>query len=349
MPETIYLQIPPEESLRSRNGWRDLGQKTFAAFRAHIVIVKRREKGALKGSPVKTLDLPGGTEYSLGRKTARIVRNAGEIQRSIQETVTAKIAVEVAHKIASEVGATGPVPTFKLSSEVNAKAGSELTEAVQATLATKRSFEIEDSEEITRSISYKPSADGNKRDPVTLHFYLRFWPWRWEFYLYRVEYLRLRYQHNWLWRDVRKTIDISSDEPKRLLFCIRLYEPQDEYSLAEGSYEADIADEDEVTIESCAGRLPGIKVPVGPSLEELARMAFPVTRQERRQAAKRVSGRRVAKRRAAKKAARASARKASARKKVAKKAARKSAAKKASKKATAKKTKRKQAKRIARR
>lgn len=43
MPETIYLQIPPEESLRSKDGWRDLGQKTFAAFRAHIVIVKRRE------------------------------------------------------------------------------------------------------------------------------------------------------------------------------------------------------------------------------------------------------------------------------------------------------------------
>lgn len=278
----------------------------------------------------------------------RIVRNGGEIQRSIQETVTAKVAIEVAHKIASEVGATGPVPARKLSSEVNAKAGSELTEAVQATLATKRSFEIEDSEEITRSISYKPSADGNKRDPVTLHFYLRFWPWRWEFYLYRVEYLRLRHQHNWLWRDVRKTIGISSDEPKRLLFCIRLYEPQDEYSLAEGSYEADIADEDEVTVEPCAGQLPGIKVPFGPPLEELARMAFPVTRQERRQA-KRVSGRRAAKQRTAKRAARASVRKASMRKMIAKKTARKSAAKKASKKVTAKKARRKQAKRIARR
>ena len=29
----IYLQIPPEGSLRSKDGWRDLGQKTFAAFR----------------------------------------------------------------------------------------------------------------------------------------------------------------------------------------------------------------------------------------------------------------------------------------------------------------------------
>lgn len=341
MPEIVYLQIPPQELLRSKAGWRNLGQKTFAAFRAHIVIVKRREKKALKGSPVKTLDLPGGTEYGFERKTARIVRHAGEIQRSIQETVTAKVAVEVAHKIASEVGATGPLPAAKLSSEVNAKAGAELTEAVQATLATKRSFEIQDSEEITRSISYKPSSDGNKRDPVTLHFYLRFWPWRWEFYLYRVEYLRLRYQRKWLWRDVRKTIETSSDEPKRLLFCIRLYEPQDEYSLAENSYEPDIADEDEVTIDSCAGGLPQVNGPAGPALEELARLAFPVTREERRHAAaKRVGRGGAAKRRVAKKAAKASARKASARKRT---------AKKTSRKATAKKTKRKKAVRRARR
>src|SRR5699024_3951112 len=115
----------------------------------------------------------------------------------------------------------------------------------------------------------KPPTDRNKRDPMTLHFYLRFWPWRWEIYLYRVEYLRLRYQHNWLWRDVRKTIDRSSDEPKRLLFCIRMYEPQDEYSLAEGNYEADIADEDEVTIQSCEGGLPRMNEPTGPTLEEL--------------------------------------------------------------------------------
>jgi hypothetical protein len=344
VPETVYLQIPPDESLQTKAGWQDLGQKTFAAVRAHIVVIKRREKGALKGSPVKTLDLPGGTEYALQHKTARIVRHAGEIQRSIQETVTSKVAIEVAHKIASEVGATGGVPAAKLSSEVNAKAGAELTEAVQATLATKRSFEVEDAEEITRSISYKPSTEGKKREPVTLQFYLRLWPWKWEFYLYRVEYLRLRYQRNWIWRDVRKTIYTTSADPRRLLFCIRLYEPQDEYSFTEGSYEPDIADEDEVTIESCTGGFPRINGPTGPTLEELARMAFPVTREEkRRAAAKRAPSGKAVKRSAAKKTA---AKKASAKKAAG--SARKAIHKKAAKKAATKKTRRKQAKRKAR-
>ncbi len=310
MPESICLQIPPDDVLESQDGWQDLGNKTFAAIRALLVVVKSRESGIQKGPPVKVLEIPGGAEYTIQQKNARIVKRAGEIQNSIQETVTFKVAHEVSQKITSEVGATGVVPTSKLSTEITAKSGVELTDAVQRNLALKRSFEIQDSEEITRSVSFKPSSDGKNRQSIVLQFYLGLWPWRWDFYLYRVDYLRLRHERHLIWPDIRKTIYKTSVEPKQALFRVRPFEPQDEYSFVEGSYVPDVTADDEVTAESFVGKLPSIHCPSSRTLEDLARIAFPVTRQEKKYVKiKRRAAKKVVKK-AAKKAAKPAAKKA---------------------------------------
>ena len=35
----------------------------------------------------------------------------------------------------------------------------------------------------------------------TLYFYFTLWPWRWDFYLYKVELMRLKYEKSWYWWD----------------------------------------------------------------------------------------------------------------------------------------------------
>jgi DNA-binding protein HU-beta len=282
MPQTIWLQIPPENVLEERSRWRSLGNKTFSTVRFHILVRKNRDKKLVNGPLIKELKLPGGAEYQVAQKKVHIVKHSDTIQQSIQETVTTKLAQEVAQKIASEIGSNGVLASAKLASEVRTKSGLELTEAVQESLTVTRSYEIEDSKEITQSVTWKAGTDGNVRPSITLRFYLGLWRWNWDVYLYKVEYLRLRYEKNWVWPDVRKTISEVSAEPKLPLFRVSFYEPQDEFSMSEGSYVPDINDEgDEVRIEPLPDHIQRTSCPTGASLESLARLAFPVTKQER--------------------------------------------------------------------
>jgi hypothetical protein len=343
MAEKICIRIPSDDALSERSGWASLGDGTYSAIRFHVLVIKQRERSIVKGPAIEVLNLPGGSEYKYERKNARIVKNTLSIQESIQETVTTKLAQEVTKKIASEIGATGVLPSAKLSSEVQLKSGVELTDAVQSGLTRTRSYEIQNSEEITRSVSYK--SDGSSRPSLSLHFYLGLWPWRWDFYLLKVEYLRLRYAKHMFWFDVRKTISQATAEPKVPLFRASFYEPQADFSISEGSHFSEIADDgDEITVGPFTDPAGKAGCPAGAPLEELARHAFPVTRAEKRKrltAAKKASvrgrfvnkGRVLSKGRAAKKKAGGARFAGETRHSVRKK--------QAAKKKTAKKTKRK--------
>lgn len=279
MPK-LYLRVPSDETLKSSRSWKKVASHTFAAVQADYVVVQTREK-VRKGPPVRVIDVPGGTEYSVQDKRATVIKHAVEIQSSIQQAETSKFAAEAAAKIASEIGVSGAaVPTLsaKLSSELQTKVSAELTEMLQETLTQKRSFELQDTKEITRSVSYKPAADGKPRTGTTLQFYLNLWPWRWDFYLYRIRFLSLHYEKNWIWPDVRQTILQGSVEAKRPLFSIRLYEPQDEYSWTDLDYTPDVTDEDleELKQQVLTTEMPPVRFPLTPTLEELARMAFPL-------------------------------------------------------------------------
>jgi len=282
VPEIICFQIPPDEVLEKRSGWTHLGKSTYSAVRANVVLVKKRELKTVKGPSFIDLDLPAASEYKYEKKKAKVIKHTESIQKSIQQTMTAKLSEEVAQKIASEIGATGVVPSAKLSSEISVKSGVELTDAVQQGLTFTKSYEVENSEEITQSVTFKSSPDGAQRS-MALHFFLGLWPWRWDFYLQRVEHLKLQYKRHWLWPDVRKTISITPAEPKLPLFRVRFYEPQNDVSITEHDHVPDIEHEGtEVTIESVTDPMPNTRCPNGTSMEELARLAFPVTRQERK-------------------------------------------------------------------
>jgi len=297
MERTVFLRVPSDEALETVDGWQKEGNDLYSAVQADILVVKRREDNIRKGAPLEILELPGGSEYTLQSKKATVVKNTEDIQRTIQDTVSTKFSSEVAAKIASEAGISGLVTSGKLSAETSVKAGAELSDAIQDTLARKRSFEVQDSEEVTRGISIKPSSDGRPREPIMLRFYLGLWPWHWEFYLGRVRYIQLRHREPWYWWDVRETILKQTVEPKLPLFSVLLYEPQDKYSISDLPYTPDVSqtDMEGVVKQDLDGKMPKVSWPSGPSLEELARLAFPVNEEERESARKKTAKRSAAK------------------------------------------------------
>jgi hypothetical protein len=78
MPK-VFFRIPADEVLESSSAWRKIGSDIFAATQADCVIIQSRDK-VIKGPPIKVIDLPGGTEYSIQDKRASVVKHAGEIQ-----------------------------------------------------------------------------------------------------------------------------------------------------------------------------------------------------------------------------------------------------------------------------
>ena len=275
-----YMRIPADEVLKSRTGWTRIGNE-YLSIQADVVAIQRRGR-SVAGPALAKKKMPGGSKVKIEDKTATITKRMDQIQKAIHETVASKFSTELATKIASEAS-VGAVLSAKLSNEIRSKAGVELTDAVQSSVAQTRCFEIQNTREISRSVEYEPTRDGRRRKPWILHFYVELWPWKWDFYLYRVRYLRLHYRRNWLWKQVRNTIATASVEHRSPLFRMRYYEPQDEYSFVEGEHEPDVLDTDanDVRIECFSGQMPNVRFPSGQSLEELAFAAFPVSGEEK--------------------------------------------------------------------
>jgi DNA-binding protein HU-beta len=286
MAEKIWLRVPSDEILKDPTGWHRIENSTYLAIRSHVVVVKERDKAILKGPPKQVIQYPAGTKYALEHKRVRVEKHTEFIQSSIQRILKLKLTDEVVAKIGSQIGAKGVIASSVLSSEVQQKCGTELTEAIQRSLAGAKSYEVQYTEEETRSVRYDHKAvHGGSRPPLVLHFYLGLWRWKWTVYLIKVDFLRLQYKRRWLWRDVRKSIVQEEVRLELPLFQVSFYEPQSEWSISEGPYQPDVADEDDIRIVPVACSCPDVRLPSAPALEDLARLAFPVTKEERKRKA----------------------------------------------------------------
>ena len=220
MPETVCFQVPADHELETNEAWQRRQPNTFTVVRAHIVAIKRRGAKPLMGPPVRRVDVPAGSEYGFRRKDVVAIKHMAEIQELVQRTVTARITEEFSEKISASIGISGPLPTAKASSDTQFKAANEVIDAVQRTLTGKLSFEVSFSAEIERSITVKTNADGSRAPSKQLYFYFTLWPWRWDFYLYKVELMRLKYENWWNWWRVRETISSKVIDVRRPLFSL---------------------------------------------------------------------------------------------------------------------------------
>ncbi|MBX6376494.1 MAG: hypothetical protein IRZ13_19995 [Acetobacteraceae bacterium] len=303
MPETLCFQVPADHELETIDGWSRIDSRTYSAVRAHIVVIKRRGTKLFTGPTLRRIDVPAGSEYVVKRRDIVTVKHTAEIQRSVQQTVTDRITQEFSQKIAAEISASGALPSAKATSETQFKAIGELTNAVQQSLNAKRAFEVQLTQEDERSIAVKTRSDGSRAPAKHLHLYVGVWPWRWDFYLYKVEILRLRYEKRWIWPDVRETFSSRVLTLKQPLFSVQFYEPQEDFSISDGDHAPEIEDPEAISIAPLTVDLPNVEFPLNPTLEGLARLAFPVTGQERREAASRRASRVIARKPAAAKPA----------------------------------------------
>jgi hypothetical protein len=281
MADVTWMRVPSDLMLTDQNNWKSLGGNEYSAVRAHLLLVRRRAPSTKKGPTLRHLELPGGVKYSLEHKKLTVIKQTQTIEETIQSTVASKLTSEFGKKVTGQAGFDKGLPTAVLNDETSIKFGSELTDSLQKTLATTKAYEVQYSEEITRSITLEAHNSKKPLKPLDLFFYTDLWPWSWDVYLHRIEYLKLAYQKRWYWSDVRNTLEPLTSDVKSPLFRASYYEPQDECSIAEGTYKPEVEEDEGLRIEVLNGSYPKFDPLTSPTLEELAKLAFPVTKEEK--------------------------------------------------------------------
>jgi hypothetical protein len=286
MPDVTWMHVPSDLVLTDQNHWKSLGGSEYSAIRAHLLLLRRRSPSTKRGPVLKHVELPGGVKYSLEHKKLIVIKQTENIVETIQSTVSSKLTTEFAKKITAQAGLDKGLPTGGLNDETSMKFGSELTDSLQKTLATTKAYEVQYSEEITRSITLETHNGKKRQRSLDLYFYTNLWPWSWDIYLHQIEYLKLSYKQRWYWKDVRKTLEPLASDVKCPLLRASYYEPQDECSIAEGKYKPEVEEDIGLQIEMLNGSYPKVSPPISSTLEDLAKLAFPVTELEKSAAQK---------------------------------------------------------------
>ena len=324
MPKTI-VSLPPEANLESRAGWRQLGKDVYYAERRIVLLVKTRRDEAVDGPSLYSATYPAGTKYSFSVKNVVASKNVESVQRTAELTITNTLSAEFLSKQNFGTGASVTGPSMSFGQEASQKISSELSTAAKDALSVTSSFEIQNTEEITRSAEVQDGAAPSGGSPFDVHLYLKLYEWHFDFYLVRLDQLTLEYKNRWyglgLLDPVRRKISSSSDPKALPLFRLRLYEPIEGLSLAKGPYHPAVGMDDSMSVhvEPLTDPAPPYSLRDVPDLETLARSAFPKTAEERRIASRKAAPKKkpAAKKKAAPKKKTAAKKKAAPKKKAA--------------------------------
>jgi hypothetical protein len=276
----------------------------------------------------------GPTKREFKYKREQVSTGISSITDSVKTVTTERILNQLATKISSSLGASVPGSSAKIAADVLTKEEYEMTRSTEQAMSLMSSYSVQQSTSEEHTITLE-SADGAR----VAELRRRYKRVQWDFYLYSCDYLELEYDRRWYWPVIKKTMKSSSSDAigwplVRLVF----YLPQPDIDVTcDGKVEYLVESPDKIEVFSLDSKMPSPHPPSLDSLEKLARLAFPATKQEQKEADQH--------RRAVKKAVRqyrgpsAPAKKAAAKKAPAKKsAAKKAPAKKAAaKKAPAKK------------
>lgn len=277
---------PNSADLMESDRWIPLGNDRYLGVRYRFVVVKRRSESTRNGPLLSNPQLSRNSEYKLGLEQITTNKSIEELQGTVQRTFSSKTAVEVSSRISAEIQAS-IAPSAKLMTEALGRLTTELSEVAQETLATKVTWEVENVLKLTRELTLKASS-ADSEPTRSLRIFQGFWEWHWDFYLYDIQHLNLHFKKGFLWWNVQRSFEQAKDpEPLRLpLFSIRFYEPDTDISVLEIPYEVQVTSPKVVTSLGLTEPMPAVRPEAEPSLEELARAAFP-TRTERKAAQRR--------------------------------------------------------------
>src|ERR1700730_893269 len=327
MSVTKDWEVLPNSDLADRVNWRFFGNNRYAALRARLLIVQSSGQQSRFGPVIKAYNVAPEDTIELRRRREQVISRTTTISEAIRFTTTSRVCDQLAAKVSAELAAKVPGFSGKLSSEILSKSEYEITTTTEDVLSTTTSHLIQETEEDEHVITLKGGSDHRVAE-----LRRRYWPRRWDVYLHSYEYLELSYQRAWFWRQVRNTIKTAESVLGWPLVSVLFYEPQSGVDVCYGSVPNELSNPDSIEIRPLTDAMPGSTAPGGESLEELAKLAFPVTKEEKLQAANRPK-RMVIGKLAGKKAERRQ----SAPKRAARRAAPKMAAKKAASRRNAKK------------
>ncbi len=266
--------VLPANDLTIQSGWKKVGDR-YSAIRARLLIL-RHELDESRDGNVKESHPISVDSISLETAHQTVTVFTDTITAGLRFAVSQRVLDQLSSKIASELGVKVPGFSGKLGSELLAKSEYEFTETIEETLSGTKSFQLTESEEKKHTITL------NSGEAREANLRLRYWPRRWDVYLHSYEAIEFEYKKRWFWRDVRRTMKIA--EPQLLgwpLFSVNYYEPQTNLVVTYGPIANELTEPDEVTVTPLLDPMPRANAPELKSLSDLARLAFPVTKQER--------------------------------------------------------------------
>lgn len=285
--EYAWIAVPESHQLTEKSRWADLGNNKFAALR-HLILVVEQNTVVKNGPLSDQVEWPVNSEYIHQHRKKNIIKYTAGINESISAAVTRKLSTEVIAKVNAGLN-TGKILSATLASELQTKVNSELTESLNQGLTFTKTFETQEETEITETLKFTVPKATDNHATRKVNIYNKVKETRWDIYLHSSEYLQLEYQKRWYWKDVRNTIQADSAFLKQPLFSIVFYEPVPSPSYCFDDYQPEVAAVSEITTQALNTACPSRTAPALESLENLARLAFPVSKKERKNAVKRAS------------------------------------------------------------
>ncbi len=269
-------ELLPNSDLADRTNWRSLGANRFAALRARLLIVQENGKKSRFGPVIAAYNVAPDDRITLKRRSEQIISRTETMSEAVRFAATSRICDQLTAKVASQLSVLGPGLAGKAQSELLTKSECEITEQVENTLSATTSHLIQETEATEHVITLEGRS--NQREAQLRR---RFWPRRWDVYLHSFEYLELSYRRQWMWWQVRKTIkQMRSAVLGYPLVSLIFYEPQSNVDVCYDPIEDEIEAPDLVEVRSLNPPMPSSRAPVEEDLETLAKLAFPVTKQE---------------------------------------------------------------------
>jgi len=278
MKKWIYL---PSGDLAERDTWKSIRKDHYAISRTKLIVVIGKGKEFVYGPVISSHNIAAGTTVTIKRLEGRVISHRSSIEELIRFTVSSRICEKFTAKIAAELSAKAPGFSGRLQSDFINQDEYEITKSLEAGLSQQTAFEIQEMHETEHVITLK----GAKKERVA-EIRQKFWPQFLDIYIYSIEYLELKYRRNRLWGDIRKTIK-KTDPPVLLkwpLFRLMYYEPQTFADVCYSKISNEIDDLESIHILPLDAPCPRVNPIEIPSLEELAQLAFPITKTEKKKA-----------------------------------------------------------------
>jgi len=276
----FWILTPTDDALSKIEGWAKIGKNRYAAFRHHLFLKQGSNQDAKNGPIYNQMEWPVETKFKMEDKIKQVISYTYNIQESITSTITSRLSQEAMSKIGSSLGISLDTLEAKIKSELETRISTELTNSLQNYLSTTKTYSVEVTKERSETLeSTVPSTDATLRTR-RLFVYFKLRQLFWDIYLYRTEYLQLEYKKRWLWKDIRETINQVKLDLKVPLFRIVYYEPLPSFSYCFDTYVPEVTDGDSVQCTPLKSPCPPTEIQDNNAIDQLAKLAFPVTKTE---------------------------------------------------------------------